>query len=212
MPPRVGQQAVGASLLFSRPGERSWGGFAQGRVSGAALGFAAGGVGTGIPSALASGGERTEPGLPQLDPTLYAGQVFWLVVLFGLFYLVLRFGVLPQMRRIRDKRHMALEVDLTAAAAANDRAAAIRSQIKDLLAEAHAEARAKIVARTADIKQAIQSREDTNQGALQQRILQADETLATSQEQAMQELPRDVTSLAEGLAQRVLVAAGGRDG
>ena len=90
------------------------------------------------------------PQISQLAAT-YLSQIFWLVVTFGLVFLVVGRGMLPRVQATIADRDAGIKGDLTAAAAARDAAdkaeaewhardAANRDRVAAMLAEARAKA------------------------------------------------------------------------
>jgi len=91
--------------------------------------------------------------VPQIDQIgeIYASQLFWLTVTFGLIFLVVGLGMVPKIQGTVDARDASIAADLATAASARDHADrleaeyratldASRSQAAKLAAEAKAEA------------------------------------------------------------------------
>ncbi len=88
--------------------------------------------------AFAAGG--SEPGLPQLDVSTWPSQLFWLVVLFGLGYLVMAKVVTPRIGAVLEERRDVLNSDLEKARNASTDAASIRANYEGDLEKARGEA------------------------------------------------------------------------
>ena len=67
------------------------------------------------------------PQISQLAAT-YASQIFWLLLTFGLVFLVVGRGMLPRVQRTIADRDSTIQGDLTAAAAARDAAVACAAE------------------------------------------------------------------------------------
>lgn len=78
--------------------------------------------------------------MPQLDPTYYPTQLFWLVVVFSLLFIVLWKIALPRISRIREVRQSKIEADLEKATAVKIEAESVLQAYEKLLAKASAEA------------------------------------------------------------------------
>lgn len=78
--------------------------------------------------------------MPQLDPTWFASQIFWLLVTFGLLYVVLSRLVLPPLVGIVARRESTIEGDIAHAEALKQEAEAARQEYERTLAEARAKA------------------------------------------------------------------------
>ena len=62
--------------------------------------------------AAAFAAEAGKPGMPQLDPSTYTSQVFWLVVTFVLLYVVMSRVALPKVQDVLETRAKRLQGDL----------------------------------------------------------------------------------------------------
>jgi F-type H+-transporting ATPase subunit b len=82
----------------------------------------------------------SEPGLPQLDISTWPSQLFWLVVLFGVGYLVMAKIVTPRIGMVLEERRQTLDLDLAKARTASEDAAKIREKYESDLEKARDEA------------------------------------------------------------------------
>ena len=82
----------------------------------------------------------SEPGLPQLDIATWPSQLFWLVVLFGVGYLVMAKLVTPRIGAVLEERRNTLDGDLEKARNASADAARIRAEYESDLENARREA------------------------------------------------------------------------
>ncbi|NDC60010.1 MAG: F0F1 ATP synthase subunit B', partial [Alphaproteobacteria bacterium] len=81
------------------------------------------------------------PGLPQLDPSYFPSQVFWLAVFFVLLYFLLSQALLPKLAGVIETRANTIRSNVDAAAAANAEAQAALAAYEKALATARADAR-----------------------------------------------------------------------
>ena len=99
-------------------------------------------------------GEHGGGGLPQLDPTYYASQVFWLAITFLTLYLIFSRAVLPKVGAVIEERRDRIADDL-------DKAAELKRQ-SDAAKEAYektlADARSKASAIAAETRQALDAK------------------------------------------------------
>lgn len=95
-------------------------------------------------------------GMPQLDFSTYANQIFWLCVTLLIIYLVLKRVALPRIASVLADRHSAIANDLEQAEALKQKAVEAEEAYNIALAEARTEA-GKIVA---EAKAAMQSELD----------------------------------------------------
>jgi len=78
--------------------------------------------------------------MPQFDLSTAPSQIFWLVVIFVLFYLVLWRVVLPRMNQVMETRQRKIDDDLARAERLRNEAAALMADYEKTLAQARAEA------------------------------------------------------------------------
>ena len=98
-------------------------------------------------------GHAPKPGLPQLDTTTFASQLFWLFISLAVLYVVLSRVALPKIQGVLGDRANRIKSDLDAAAQAKrDSEAAIAGYEKAL-----ADARAKAVKSSDELRNAVQS-------------------------------------------------------
>jgi F-type H+-transporting ATPase subunit b len=78
--------------------------------------------------------------MPQLDPTWFASQLFWLVITFSVLYLVLSRVMLPPLQAMLLKRQETLDHDIDQAQSMKSEAERARQEYERLLAETRAKA------------------------------------------------------------------------
>ncbi len=91
-------------------------------------------------SAKAFAAGAREPGLPQLDIATWPSQLFWLVVLFGVGYLLMAKIVTPRIGAVLEERRQTVDGDLEKARAASADATKIRADYESVLEKARIEA------------------------------------------------------------------------
>lgn len=142
------------------------------------------------------------PQIEQIAATL-SSQVFWLLVFFGLTFLVVGLGMVPKVMGTVDERDQQIAADLAAAQAARDAAdteeAAWRKRENDSRAAAQsliAEAKAKAAAATnAELAEA-QTRLDT-------RLAEAEAEIAAARNSAMAEVEAVAVDAARDIVVRI---------
>ena len=83
---------------------------------------------------LALPARAEEAGLPQLDTSLFAEQIFWLAVSFGVLYLLMSSVALPRVAKTKDNRKHVIAGELEAARVANEAARQAVAQVEKSLA------------------------------------------------------------------------------
>lgn len=133
--------------------------------------------------------------MPQLDPTWFASQLFWLAVCFAFLYVMLAFYILPPFLRVMDLRAVTRESDLTRAQALKDEAEAVKASYEQAMSDARARAQALFHDAEERHKQAfersladLQRQASANLAAAENRIAAQKEELVASLIPALGEL------------------------
>ncbi len=123
--------------------------------------------------------------MPQLDPSIFGGQLFWLAVTFVSLFLVLTFVILPRIGKTLSTRQNRLQDDLEAAERLRDQAqAALKAYDEALTA-----ARANAVRLAQEVLAEMQAEMDKQKADIDTRIAaqaaEAEKRLQASRDQAM---------------------------
>jgi F-type H+-transporting ATPase subunit b len=137
---------------------------------------------------------------PPMDATTFPSQIFWLVIFFGLLYLLMSRLALPKMAAVLEKRHRTIEGDLARATALkNETEGAIQAYEKAL-----ADARAKAQAIAAETRAKMNAEMDAERAALESKIsaktAEAEQRIATAKASAM----KDVAEVAAETAAEIV--------
>lgn len=146
------------------------------------------------------------PQIEQLAAT-YAGQIFWLLVVFGLVYLVIGRGMVPKVMDTVGLREKQIADDLTAAQSARDaadeaeeawrvRENANREKAQALVADAKARAQSSTEAQLAK----VQSRIDVEMEQAEARIAASREKAAAQISDVAAEAAQDITKRIANIA------------
>jgi len=95
---------------------------------------------TALPIASALAEEKKKSGMPQLDPSTFASQLFWLAVTFGLFLLIVWRVALPRIGRVLEDRRERIERDIARAGEIKSEAEQVLEEYERLTAEGRASA------------------------------------------------------------------------
>ena len=135
-----------------------------------------------------AGGGAGSGGLPQLDPTSYPSQVFWLVIAFGLLYWLLAKRALPRVADILETRQDRIAADLDRAQNLRREAEEAMTRHEQLVADAQARARAELDAANERIRADAARREGELERSLQRQLAEAEERIAAAREEALKAL------------------------
>ena len=128
-------------------------------------------------------GGETE-GLPQLNASTYVGQVFWLIITFGLLYAVMSRVFLPRLGGVIEERRNRIADDYDQAAEFKRQAEEAQATYERSLADAKARA-ATIAAETrAQVDADIAEMEAENDAKLEAEIAEAERRIEATAEAA----------------------------
>jgi len=112
-------------------------------------------------------GKEKASGLPQMDPTWFASQIFWLVVLFAGLYFIFSTKVLPNLSSTLENRREHIQGDLDTAETLKKEAESVHNDYETILDEARAKA-AKLYQ---DIDESIKTKSEAEYADFQDRLI-----------------------------------------
>lgn len=143
----------------------------------------------------ASGGhgheETGSAGLPQLDPTWFASQIFWLTLTFVALYVLFANRVLPDITKTLEGRSEHIQGDLDMARDLQEEAQKVHDEYEAVLAEA----RQKASKLYAEIDKDIKEKTATEYAEFQDRILKDTHVAEARIAKAKKEIMDDVDSV-----------------
>jgi len=143
-------------------------------------------------------------GMPQLDFSTYAPQLIWLLITFGVLYLLMSRVALPRVGQALEARRDHIANDLDQAAQFREETDAAIQGYETALAEARAKAHT-IAAETRDaLGRETDDLRDALETDLDQKLAQADERIAATKRDAM----RNVQDIATDVATAVVAQLG----
>ena len=152
--------------------------------------------------ALAEEG-AAKAGLPQLDPSLFLEQLFWLAVSFTVLYLLMHFVALPGVQKVQERREEVIDHELATAKAANEQAKVMATDAERALADARAKANAAIT----DIKTEASKQAAEQQAAqskqLGQKLRDAEANIAAARDKALKEIEGVASDLSNAIVDNV---------
>lgn len=153
--------------------------------------------------AAAFAAEEGKGGMPQLDPSSFASQLFWLVVTFVLLYFVLSRVVLPRVGTTLGQRADRLSNDLGEAGRLKAETEKAIAEYEGALAKARAQAQSTaIAARNAALAEAAQARAKV-EAALTERTRAAEVAITAAKAKALGELEQVAATAASGIVAKL---------
>lgn len=143
-------------------------------------------------------------GLPQLDPTWYVSQFFWLAVTFTMMYIPFRFKVLPDLSSVIERRREKIEGDLIAAQRLKEEAENTHKAYEKIVVDARQESSALFARVEEKIKELEQTSFNDFFKSGAKKVANAEEEVANAKEKAMDEV-NDVAADTAILAAEKLV-------
>ena len=137
------------------------------------------------PPALAA---EDSGGLPQLDFTTWPTQIFWLVVSFGLAYLLMWRVVTPAIGSVLEERHTRVNDDMQRAKKAAEEAERMRLEFEARLTDARTEAAAKTRESLAQAHAEAEERNAEASKRLAAKVAKAEEGIAKARSDALKEI------------------------
>ncbi len=144
-------------------------------------------------------------GLPQLDPSTYPNQLFWLVVSLVAIYFILTRVAMPRISSVLADRSSQITNDLTAAEELKQKAHDAEAAYEKSLAEAHAEAQKIAEAKRNEIKAKTDAEMAKADAEIAARAAESEKVIAGIRDSALD----SVREVAKDTASNVLVALGG---
>lgn len=139
--------------------------------------------------------------MPQLDPTWFASQIFWIVVMFCIMYFAMAKFSLPPITKVLEERQNLIEGDIQKAMKLKEEAEEALKNYENALAGANAEAR-KIMAETKnEVLEMSALKEKEMDAALEIRLHESEKKLAEVRENAL----KDVQKMSEEIASAIVL-------
>ena len=132
------------------------------------------------------------------------GLLFWMVLSFSVvFFLLAKFGF-PVITKAINERKEFIEMSLLSAKQANERLASIQAESEKLLTEAKTQQKDIISGAIQEKQRIVQAAQDEAQTAANQMIEDARKSIQAEKEKALQDVRKEVASLALDIAEKVI--------
>lgn len=166
-----------------------------------------------VDAAAAAGhdGEKKKSGLPQLDPSTYPSQIFWLLVSFVLLYTLMSRVALPRVTEVLDMRQTQRDNNLNRAEHLQEDAAKIRQTLDAAMAAAQAEAQATLSAREQENAKKLNAENARFMEHARNRIASAEQNIAKAKEEALLSLADISAEVAADIVQKVSGSAANKN-
>lgn len=137
---------------------------------------------------------------PPMDTSTYPSQIFWLVIFFGLLYLLMSRVALPRMSAILDKRNARIEGDLAKAHALKDETEAAVASYEKALADARSNAQGIALETRTRMATEMDAERSAVEATLSAKVGEAEARIAKAKTKAM----ADVSTVAADAAAEIV--------
>jgi F-type H+-transporting ATPase subunit b len=152
-------------------------------------------------------GAAAERGMPQLDISTFAPQLFWLAIWFIVLYLLMAKLALPRVNRVMEARRQRREGDLSRAAQLKAEAEAASAAYQKALAEARAQAQSTIKETSDRLAAEAAERQRTLAMTLAEQIAEAEHRISATKEQALAEVRGIAVDVGRSIVEKLTGAA-----
>lgn len=142
--------------------------------------------------------------MPQLDPSDYPTQLFWLVVTFVPLYLILRRVVLPRIGEVLGARQRHIDTDLEKAGNLKEEADKVMAEYEKALAEARDKASAVIKQASDEMAAESAKRHQTFARELADKTRAAEQRIAAARDEALGNLRVVATEVAAAATAKLI--------
>ena len=141
-----------------------------------------------------------EAGMPQLDPTYWASQAFWLILIFTLLYLALSKLFIPKIKDSIDERENKIKDDLDEAQNLKSLAEQKLVEYELILENAKKEAQKIILESKNKLNSEIQNKKKNFEKELEREIENAEKEIESLKKESL----RSISIISEEIASRVI--------
>ena len=168
------------------------------------MAVAAGSAGLAVTSAPALAAEGGGAGLPQLDPSNFATQIFWLAVTFIALYLLMSRVALPRVRDVLEERERRIPDDLEKAQRLKDESEAVLAEYEKALADARASAQALFAQAAEQANAEAAKRQQDVAQKLAKQLEKAESRVQAAKTEALDNIRQVATEVAQDAAARLI--------
>lgn len=154
---------------------------------------------TGHGAAHGSGG-----GLPQLDPSSFPSQLFWLALVFGFLYLFFSRKSLPEIAQVIESRSDRIQNDLDTAQRLKDEVAAVQKSYEDNIAKSRNEASSLFKSMEDDMKAKSEAESKRLQDTAAQKSAELEKNISRARSMAMEDMNRIASEIAVDAAEKII--------
>ena len=141
--------------------------------------------------------------MPQLEVSTFVPQLFWLVITFGVLFLLMAKIGLPRVSGVIEARRKRIDDDLARATQLKAEAEAVLAAYQQTLASARAQAQAAVKETTDKLAAEAAERQRQVGESLAQRVASAEREIAAAKQRALTELRDIAVEVARSVTEKV---------
>ena len=141
--------------------------------------------------------------LPQLDPTWYASQSFWLLITFCATFVVVWRFVMPLMRATVDARQTRLETDLKTAEDLKNQAEALLKQYETAMADVKKQSQTILAKAQEEITASLAQTEKDFDSRLAAHLAEGEQKLEEAKAEALKSVRQIAADLTGEITQKI---------
>ncbi len=148
--------------------------------------------------------QETSGGLPQLDPSSFESQTFWLIVIFGSIYFFFSKKSLPQISQSIEVRAERIKNDLDSAEKLKEEVAAAQASYEECLKKARSEASMLFIDIENDIKNTYDKNTDKFQEHSANKVKELEGNIDKARKSALEEMSQIAAEVATEAAEKII--------
>lgn len=138
--------------------------------------------------------------MPQLDPTFFPSQLFWLAISFGLLFVLLKFWALPGVSQTIEKRQDKIDEDLSQATKHQKEIEVITEKCEVILKKSRQDAHDLLVKKAEEMKLFNAEKEKELAEKLNVHLKNTELKVQKAKDEAMKEVEKLVVDLSQDLS------------
>ena len=149
-------------------------------------------------------GKHASSGLPQMDPTWFPSQIFWLAVTFLCLYIIFSRKILPEISGTLEMRREQIESDLNSAQELKEEAETVHAAYESNLDEARKKSTALFNEAEENIKTKADKKLQSFREKTQNQIAATEAEIAKAKDAAMGEMHNIAAEIASVAAEKIV--------
>lgn len=152
----------------------------------------------------AHAGEHASSGLPQMDPTWFPSQIFWLAVTFLCLYVIFSRKILPEISGTLEMRREQIQSDLDSAQELRDEAETVHTAYEGNLDEARKKSTAMFAEAEENIKAKAEKKLQSFREKTQKEIAATETEISEAKDAAMGDMHNIAAEIASVAAEKIV--------